>query len=203
MSKRLNAIERRASIIAVAKILFADKGFHGVSVDEIARRLGVSPAVLYQHFESKQALYEAVIFEMADQRETYIEVVLNGPDDFASVLLRMSLVFADSVERDPDFLRMEMQSALENEATTQQLFINRWKDLTDYIEFSIRELKQYQAVNITDARLGGLIFKGMMREILYSKCVIHDPHYRAYSVKTLVGNINSRFLNAIGYVEPG
>lgn len=201
MTKRLNAIERRASIIAVAKILFADKGFHGVSVDEIARRLGVSPAVLYQHFESKQALYEAVIFEMADQRETYIEVVLNGPDDFASVLLRMSLVFADSVERDPDFLRMEMQSALENETTTQQLFINRWKDLTDYIEFSIRELNQYQKVAITDARHAGLIFKGMMREILYSKCIIHDPHYRSFSVKTLIEKMNSSFLNAIGYVE--
>ncbi|MBI5040722.1 MAG: TetR family transcriptional regulator [Gammaproteobacteria bacterium] len=36
MAKRLHASERRASILAVAKVLFADKGYHGVSVDEIA-----------------------------------------------------------------------------------------------------------------------------------------------------------------------
>lgn len=199
MTKRLSAAERRASIMAAAKILFADKGFHGVSVDEIARRLGVSPAVLYQHFDSKQALYESVIAEMADQRDTYIEVVLNGPDDFSSVLRGMSQVFADSVERDPDFLRMEMQSALENESSTQQLFINRWKDLTDYIEFSMRELTQYQKVNGIDPRLAGLMFQGMLREILYCKCILHDPRYRSYSVKVLVEQINSSFLQLIGY----
>ena len=46
MTKRMKAAERRASIMAVAKVLFADKGYHGVSVDELARRVGVSPAVL-------------------------------------------------------------------------------------------------------------------------------------------------------------
>ncbi|MFV1985397.1 MAG: TetR/AcrR family transcriptional regulator, partial [Thiohalomonadales bacterium] len=47
MTKRLKPAERRASILAVSKVLFADSGYHGVSVDEIAKRLGVSPAVLY------------------------------------------------------------------------------------------------------------------------------------------------------------
>jgi len=199
MTKRLSAVERRASIIAVAKILFADKGYHGVSVDEIARRLGVSPAILYQHFDSKQTLYDSVVTEMADQRETYIEVVLNGPDDFASILLRMSQVFADSVERDPDLLRMEMQSALENESHSQQIFINRWKDLTDYIEFSMHELVQQKKVNIIESRIAGLMFQGMMREILYSKCVLRDPRYRNYSVMGLVEQMNNQFLKLIGY----
>ena len=75
----MKAAERRASILAVAKILFADCGYHGVSVDEIAKRLGVSPAVLYQHFASKVALYEAVLNEIACHRESYVEAALAGP----------------------------------------------------------------------------------------------------------------------------
>ncbi|HKJ87281.1 MAG TPA: helix-turn-helix domain-containing protein, partial [Gammaproteobacteria bacterium] len=65
MARRLKAGERRASILAVAKVLFADRGYHGVSVDEIAGRLGVSPAVLYRHFDSKEALYEAALTEIS------------------------------------------------------------------------------------------------------------------------------------------
>jgi len=72
MAKRLKASERRATILAVAKVLFSDKGYHGVSVDEIATRLGVSPAILYRHFPSKEALYEAVLNEIACKRESYV-----------------------------------------------------------------------------------------------------------------------------------
>jgi len=64
MAKRLKASERRATILAVAKVLFSDRGYHGVSVDDIARRLGVSPAILYRHFPSKEALYESVLNEI-------------------------------------------------------------------------------------------------------------------------------------------
>ncbi len=113
MAKRLQASERRASILAVAKVLFADKGYHGVSVDEIAVRLAVSPAVLYRHFSSKQDLYEAVLSEIACKRENYVDVVVRGPDDFGGMLAKMTLMYVESVARDPDYLRMELHAALE------------------------------------------------------------------------------------------
>ena len=46
LTKRLKASERKAAILAVAKVLFSDKGYHGVSVDEIARRGGAEPDCL-------------------------------------------------------------------------------------------------------------------------------------------------------------
>lgn len=104
MASRLKAAERKASILAVAKVLFADKGFHGVSVDEIAKRLGVSPAVLYQHFPSKEALYEAALTSISEVRESYVNAIIEEPSDFGSVLMRMTQVFVDSVSRDPDYL---------------------------------------------------------------------------------------------------
>ena len=199
MAKRLKAAERRASILAVAKVLFADKGYHGVAVDEIARRLGVSPAVLYRHFPSKEALYGEVLDTLAAQRESYVDAALQSPDDFGSVLLRMTLVFADSVARDPDYLKMEMLSTLEGAQVAQQFFESRWKSFTDYIEYSMRELAGKNAVSQINPRTAGLMFQGMVREALYAKCILHSSRYQDTPLPDLITQLVGLFLNAIHY----
>jgi AcrR family transcriptional regulator len=59
--KRLTAEARRAVIERAATEVFAEHGYHGASIDEIARRSGVSPPVVYDHFESKQALHRRLL----------------------------------------------------------------------------------------------------------------------------------------------
>jgi AcrR family transcriptional regulator len=50
-----------ARILDVAERLFADQGFAGTAVRDIAREAGLTAPSLYNHFDSKQALYEAVL----------------------------------------------------------------------------------------------------------------------------------------------
>jgi len=59
--KRLTAEARREVIERAATEVFAEHGYHGASIDEIARRSGVSPPVVYDHFESKQALHRRLL----------------------------------------------------------------------------------------------------------------------------------------------
>jgi AcrR family transcriptional regulator len=59
--RRLSAAERRERILAAAAELIAARGYGGAPIDAIARAAGVSPPVLYDHFPSKLALYEAVL----------------------------------------------------------------------------------------------------------------------------------------------
>ena len=63
--KRLTAAARRASILAAALPVFAERGYHRASVDEVAERAGISKPVLYDHFASKQALYIALLHDEA------------------------------------------------------------------------------------------------------------------------------------------
>lgn len=202
MAKRLKAAERRATILAVAKVLFADKGYHGVSVDEIASRLGVSPAVLYQHFPSKEALYEAVLTEIAGRRESYVEAVVAEPNDFASVLQRMTQVYARSVARDPDYLIMEMHSVLDGSAAGKQFFTNRWKSFTDYVEFNLAELARDGQADPVDPRTAALMFQGMLREALYVKCIEKSERFRDVPLDELVDRLVAMFLRAVGYRRP-
>jgi AcrR family transcriptional regulator len=61
---RLPAAERRRQLITVAIDVFATEGFHESSMNGIAAAAGVTKPVLYQHFESKRALYHAVLCEI-------------------------------------------------------------------------------------------------------------------------------------------
>ncbi len=55
--RRLTAEERRAGILDAALAVFSARGYHPSSIDDIAREAGISKALIYEHFESKQGLY--------------------------------------------------------------------------------------------------------------------------------------------------
>src|SRR5918996_5525013 len=58
---RLSAEERRHSIVDAVKGVFAEKGFDGTTTRELAKAAGVSEALLYKHFPSKESLYAAML----------------------------------------------------------------------------------------------------------------------------------------------
>ena len=55
------AAATRAALVAVARELFAARGYSEVSIDEIARGARVTKGALYHHFDDKQALFRAVV----------------------------------------------------------------------------------------------------------------------------------------------
>lgn len=59
--KRLSSAERREVIEQCSTELFAECGYDGTSIDDIARRAGISAPVLYDHFPSKLALYRHLL----------------------------------------------------------------------------------------------------------------------------------------------
>lgn len=61
MSVRLPASARREQILDVAVQVFARNGFHSTSMNDVAEAAGVTKPVLYQHFDSKQDLYLALL----------------------------------------------------------------------------------------------------------------------------------------------
>lgn len=63
MSMRLPAPARREQILDVSVQVFAHRGFHSTSMNDVADAAGVTKPVLYQHFDSKQDLYLALLDE--------------------------------------------------------------------------------------------------------------------------------------------
>ena len=58
---RMTGSERRQQLIEIAKSLFAERGYDGTSIEEIAQRANVSKPVVYEHFGGKEGLYAVVV----------------------------------------------------------------------------------------------------------------------------------------------
>src|SRR6478609_3336676 len=58
---RMSASDRRTQLIETALNVFSQKGFNGTTTKEIAAAAGVTEAIIFRHFPSKQALYQAVL----------------------------------------------------------------------------------------------------------------------------------------------
>ena len=65
LRRRLPALERRTLILEVARPLFARNGYHATGTNDIAVAAGCSEPIIYKHFASKQALFAAVIEDIA------------------------------------------------------------------------------------------------------------------------------------------
>lgn len=107
--KRLSPEERRAQIVAAARSLFAAEGTDNVSMRKIAKRVGITQAAIYQHFENKEAIFFVIIegffsdllaaLEAASAKEieplhrlrsamrAYIEYGLSRPEEYRLVFM--------------------------------------------------------------------------------------------------------------------
>jgi AcrR family transcriptional regulator len=78
------ASDRRLAILEAARAAFADGGFHQTSLDTVAERAGVSKALIYDHFDSKRALYLAMLemhVEELVERVTAAVTAADQPED--------------------------------------------------------------------------------------------------------------------------
>ena len=81
MSSRLTATARREQLLEVALDVFARAGYHATSMNEVAEAAGVTKPVLYQHFESKRELYQALLDEVGARMLTAIvTATADAPD---------------------------------------------------------------------------------------------------------------------------
>ncbi|HEX3648071.1 MAG TPA: TetR family transcriptional regulator [Pseudonocardiaceae bacterium] len=75
-NRRLPRAERREQILRAATEAFARSGFAATSLDDVAREAGVTRMVVYTHFESKSALYQAVL----DRMQHLLNTAVGAPD---------------------------------------------------------------------------------------------------------------------------
>lgn len=100
--QRLRAEQRRAQLLDVAGRLFAEHGFHGLSMEQLAEAAGVSKPVLYQHFPSKRELYLALLHGAVAELEAQIRKALEGTEDNRARVEGAIGAYFDFVE-DPRF----------------------------------------------------------------------------------------------------
>jgi AcrR family transcriptional regulator len=113
-----------ADILAVATAEFAEKGFSGARIDEIAERMATSKRTIYYYFGGKEALYLAVL-EEAYRRIRSLEHAIDIDHLEPEEALRQLVGFTfDYQNANPDFVRLVM-----NENILKAAFLRQSKEI--------------------------------------------------------------------------
>ncbi len=166
----------RNQILAAALELFSERGYHNVSMHEIAKKAEFAIGTLYTFFENKESLYKALIMEKAEEFHRVLMAALAEEDDVLSVVDNYLATKATLFTRSVATLRLyfaETRGASFNIKAGLDKDIRRMYD--KFLE-----------------RLAAVLERGV-REGVFRKI---DPHDMAVALEGLVNAFLYRWLEA-------
>jgi len=99
--------DRRAALLDAAAGLFADRGFNGVSIEDLGAAAGVSGPAVYRHFASKQAVLEALLVGVSERLLAGGQEVSDDAADAEAALHALIGFHIDFALGEPDTIRVQ------------------------------------------------------------------------------------------------
>lgn len=103
---RMTASQRRDQLVGVAKEVFAELGYDGASVEEIAARAAVSKPVVYEHFGGKEGIYAVVVDRESRRLLNKITAYIQPEAGGRQMVQASALAFLHYIEEDPAGFRV-------------------------------------------------------------------------------------------------
>lgn len=173
-TKRIDSEARHRQLLHVAMELFSKHGFSGTKTRDIAAAAGVSEAILFRHFASKEDLYQAILATQdhagAAQWFEEMRAFADARDD-AGFFRCLILQIFKSFKTEPTFHRLMMYASLEGHVLAD-LFHDRWGSKT------FRFLRSYIAKRQKEGAFrpgdpGAAVFFAVSAPLMYAtnKCL--------------------------------
>src|SRR6476620_8197240 len=114
---RMTGKQRREQLIEIGRKLFADKGFEGTTVEEIAAKAGVSKPVVCEHFGGKEGLYAVVVDREIRTLLDGITGALTTSGHSRALLEQAALALLDYIEGSTDGFRILVRDSPTGQST--------------------------------------------------------------------------------------
>lgn len=124
-SKTADSPNYRTKICEVAKTLFAERGFDGTSIREIAEQTGATKALIYHYHQSKEALYLSLLEAEVSTVVTRLEMVAAGDDGPEQKIRSVVQVFLEQYQAYPQGFRL-VQRAVDDHSPAAHTLAERW-----------------------------------------------------------------------------
>jgi len=195
--------ERRLQILAVAVSLFSERGFRGTTTKEIAHSAGVSEAMVFRHFATKEELYAAILDHKACSSGDKFEPAEMARDaisrkDDRAVFEGLALGALEHHQDDPDFQRLLLHSALEKHELSQMFFDQFVLRVYEFLGSYIRERQRDGVFVEMDPAVIVRSFMGMLMHHSFTNN-LWDPTRRLLNISNeeAAKNFTDILLNGI------
>lgn len=167
---RMPADLRREQILRTAVDLFSQRGFKGTTTKEIAKAAGVSEAIIFRHFATKDELYGAILDSKSChdglrrfpwEGNTVLQEAIRTRDDFA-VFYNIALEAMENHQKDVGFMRLLFYSALEEHQLADRFFADFVSRVYGFIGEYIRDRQEEGAMRDIEPRIVVRAFLGML-----------------------------------------
>ena len=138
--------ERREAILEAATMVFAQKGFPGATVKDVAKAASVSEALLYKHFPSKESLHASIGIQRLEDSASFplFTKMLDMPPSTARLICSIQFIFTYYAAARADVLPRLMAQSLLGDGKFVRTFLNRIK--SSFFDFLMESLKAAQKV---------------------------------------------------------
>jgi AcrR family transcriptional regulator len=138
--RRMRAPQRREQLLAVARRVFSERGFHTVTMEDVAKEAGVTKPILYDHFPSKRDLYRGLLeVDLAALKDRIDAALESSPGNRERIRASFQAYF-DFVDQEGEGFRLLMKEAVGTEEEFRDL-IGRFREdvLAEVTEVIVRE----------------------------------------------------------------
>jgi TetR/AcrR family transcriptional regulator len=180
-TQKLRAADRRRQIIQVAMALFSAKGFEGTTTREISKAAGVSEAIIFRHFVTKEDLYAAIIdFIIQGHREQFYSELNQAMETRNDSVVFESLAFRilETHRTEPALLRLLLFSSLEGHKLSQLFMESQVRPVYELLSNYIHQRARQGAFRKADAMVLVRGFLGMVSHHSLITLICGDPFLR-------------------------
>jgi len=182
---RYTAADRKEQILEVSTGLFAKQGFQGTTTKQIAEHAGVTEALIFRHFASKEELYWAVIerkTSVTGPAERMRERLSEGGTDM-EVLSGVAAQILERRAKDQTLSRLLLYSALENHRLSHRFFRTYVAECYEVLADYIRRRTKAGAFRQLDPLLAARGFLGMVIYHSWVQELFGGKRYQDFSVQ--------------------
>lgn len=157
---RMTGKQRREQLIDVGRKLFADKGFEGTTVEEIAAKANVSKPVVYEHFGGKEGLYAVVVDREIAALLTLVTGALTADLNSRQTLERAAMALLDYIESSTDGFRILVRDSPPGQSTGS--FASLMSDVASQVEHILAAEFKRRKIDPKTAPLYAQMLVGMV-----------------------------------------
>jgi AcrR family transcriptional regulator len=172
-ARPLEAEDRRAMLLAAARRVFAAKGYHNCGVSDVVEAAGVARGTFYNHFESKRAVFQAVLEDLMTEVLADVEpidVTRPIPEQVDANLRRM----LHSVTR-PDLGRLLFAEAPGLDAEGDAALMHFYDRAIDRIATALKRGQELGVVRRCNEAVCARLIVGMIKEPAFQSILRGEP----------------------------